>query len=226
MRNAAEQGAPEQRGSRRTNLLLTAAIEWAGLAAPVRIRNVSETGALLEGTHLPAEGERLWLKRANLQIAATVAWSLGSRVGVKFDAALPVESWGGGKPRPIELSGLRDQRRVDAIQEAVRAGRSTASYESASPIGSGTPEQLYARIGEELHYVSRLVENLGDELAADSTIMLRHSKSLQNIDLANQILTHLATVVAAEDPWERVSTIGMSDLRSRLTRQSLPQSLF
>lgn len=67
----------------------------------------------------------------------------------------------------------------------------------------------------------RLIESLGDQLAGDPVILHKHAKSLQNIDLANQILSHLADLVTAEDPAAKVAEIGMTDLRARLTRKSL-----
>jgi len=221
----AENLGPEARSCRRTNLLLTAAIEFNGLTAQVRIRNVSESGAMIEGTHLPASGSRLWLKRANLQVAATVAWAGSGKAGIHFDDRIRVDAWGGGKPRPIELSGLRDQRRVDALQHAIRAGLPIQASEEAPPSAANDPGQLNARIAEELNYVARLIESLGDQLAGDPAILHKHSGSLQTIDLANQILCHLAGVVAAEEPCAKVADIGMADLRARLTRNAIIQSL-
>jgi hypothetical protein len=98
------------------------------------------------------------------------------------------------------------------------------SCDSAAPTACDAPGQLNARIAEELDYVSRLIESLGDQLAADPAILMKHSKVLQNMDLGNQILKHLAAIVAAEDPATEVATVGMSDLRARLTRRTLAQS--
>lgn len=222
MGEAAGELRPDLRGSRRTNLLLTAIAEFNGLSAQVRIRNVSETGALLEGAHLPAKGGRLWLKRADLQVAGTVAWAGAGKAGIQFDERVRVEFWSGGKPKPIELSGLRDQRRVDAIQQAVRAGLSTSAYEDRTSSAAEAPGQLNVRMAEEINYVARLIESFGDELAGDPAILHKHAKGLQSIDLANQILTQLAAVLAADDPDASVAQIGMSDLRARLTRKRLP----
>ena len=224
MGEPAENLGPEARGSRRTNLLLTASIEFNGLTAQVRIRNVSETGAMIEGTHLPASGGRLWLKRANLQVAATVAWAGGGKAGIHFDDRVTVEAWGGGKPRPIELSGLRDQRRVDALQHAIRAGLPIQPSEEAPAAPADNQDQLNARIAEELNYVARMIESLGDQLAGDAAILHKYSSSLQTLDLANQILSHLAGIVGSDEPCAKVAEIGMADLRARLTRKALIRS--
>jgi hypothetical protein len=199
---------------------LTASIQFGGTTAQVRIRNVSETGALIEGPHVPSKGARLFLARADLKIGATVAWTSGGKAGLRFDEPLPVSAWAGGRPKPAEPAGRRDQRQVDAVQAAVRAGRSLPPQET----GAGEPDlggQLNARIADEIKYVARLIESMGDQLAGDPVILHKHPTSLQNIDLANQILSHLADIVTAEDPAARVAEIGMADLRARLTRRSL-----
>jgi hypothetical protein len=66
-----------------------------------------------------------------------------------------------------------------------------------------------------------LIESLGDQLSGDPVILHKHARSLQSIDLANQILSHLAALITADDPAARVAEIGMTDLRARLTRRGL-----
>src|SRR5687768_16471839 len=118
----AEKGA-EDRASPRTNLLLAANAEVGGRILPVRIRNLSETGAMVEGAGLPDAGMKLVLELGDLHVSAVVAWAAGGRRGVKFDGPTPVEEWTGGtKPRPLDCTGLRDQRRVDALQAEARSG--------------------------------------------------------------------------------------------------------
>jgi hypothetical protein len=176
---------------------------------------------MIEGPHVPVKGARLTLKRANLEIGASVAWSSAGKAGIHFDEPLPIEIWAGGRPKQNEAGGIRDQRQVDAVQRAVRAGLSTSAYE-AEPATSAWEGELNARIADEIKYVARLIESLGDQLSGDPLILHKHAGSLQNIDRANQILSHLADLVTAVDPAARVAEIGMTDLRARLTRRSLP----
>jgi PilZ domain-containing protein len=217
----AESGA-EGRASPRTNLLLAATVEAGGLTLSVRIRNLSETGALLEGAGLPDAGMPLVLKRGELQISAIVAWAAGGRRGVKFDGPTPVHEWTGGtKPRPLECTGLRDQRRVDAIQAEVRAGI-PAQRASGTPAQASTPSPDFdARLADELGFVQRLLESLGDELITDSFLVQRHGRALQSLDLAGQILAHVAAIIVAEDKGAVVEQIGMEDLRARLKRKPI-----
>jgi len=60
-----------QHRSARIKLLLSGTIESRDIWSPVRIRNLSETGALLEGAVLPEVGEHLVLRRQDIQIGAT-----------------------------------------------------------------------------------------------------------------------------------------------------------
>lgn len=219
----AESGA-EGRASPRTNLLLAATVEAGGLAIPVRIRNLSETGALIEGAGLPDTGMPLVLRRGELQISATVAWAAGGRRGVKFDGPTPVNEWTGGKPRPLDCTGLRDQRRVDAIQAEARAGSAPAAAQqpSATKASPQVPGPDFdARLADELGYVQRLLESLGDELITDSFLVQRHGRALQSLDLASQILAHVAAIIVADDRGAVVEQIGMEDLRARLKRKPI-----
>ena len=69
----------------RTNLMLAASIEAGALNAPVRIRNLSETGAAIEGPALPHIGASFTLRRLDVAIAGVVMWVTGGRCGVHFD---------------------------------------------------------------------------------------------------------------------------------------------
>jgi hypothetical protein len=218
----AEKGA-EDRASPRTNLLLSATAEVAGRSLPVRIRNLSETGAMIEGAGLPEAGMTLTLMRGDLQVSATVAWAAGGRRGVRFDGPTPVEEWTGGvKPRPLDCTGLRNQRRVDAIQAEARAGINPVQQTTAPEPKPPAPlTDLDKRLAHELGYVQRLLESLGDELIKDLFLVQRHGQSLQSLDLVNQILGHVATILCAEDKAAVVEEIGMEDLRARLKRKPI-----
>ena len=218
---------PEDRASPRTNLLLSATAEVGGRLLPVRIRNLSETGAMVEGTGLPDAGMKLVLTRGDLHVSAVVAWAAGARRGIRFDGPTPVQEWtGAAKPRPLDCTGLRDQRRVDAIQAEARAdaaaGRAMRAPASPEPpsAAAASPD-LDSRLADELGYVQRLLEALGDELISDLFLVQRHSQSLQKLDLVGQVLGHVAAILRAQDKAEMVERIGMEDLRARLKRKPI-----
>ena len=196
----------------RTNLLLAATIAGETGSAPVRIRNLSEGGAMIEGAALPAAGERLTLGRSQLAVGATVAWRSGDRCGVRFDRTVPVALWAAGLKLP---TGQAD---VDTMQAAVRSGSAAA----AAPVPAAQPvvrEDVEQRIAEEIGLVARLLETMGDTLADEPAVVHRHPATLQNFDLTVQTLRHLARILTADDRAAAIATIGMDDLRARLSRR-------
>ncbi len=194
-------------------------IEAGTLKAPVRIRNLSESGALLEGAAFPNVGGELTLRRLEIEIGATVIWRTESRCGVKFDGKTSVAEWVAGSRS--RTSHDHDQARVDSIQAAVRAGSPVSSSDAPVALPGGMDDGLDSRIAEELSYVRRLLENVGDELSDAPIIMQRYSRSLQSFDIACQILGHLSTILAAQNRGAAVNAVGMQDLRARLLRKPL-----
>ena len=214
----------EDRASPRTNLLLAANAEVGGRILPVRIRNLSETGALLEGAGLPDAGMKLVLARGDLHVSAVVAWAAGGRRGVRFDGPTPVHEWtGGAKPKPLDCTGLRDQRRVDAHQAEARADAASgrALRDTAGIAPAAVSPDLESRLAHEIGYVQRLLETLGDELINDLFLVQRHGQSLQSLDLVSQILGHVAAILQAKDKAAVIEEIGMEDLKARLKRKAI-----
>ncbi|HEY0419585.1 MAG TPA: PilZ domain-containing protein [Acetobacteraceae bacterium] len=208
------EAADNRRVAQRTFLMLAATARCGGQSLPIRIRNVSETGALIEGETLPAAGDPIHLSRGETEIDGVVAWASGIRRGVHFSHPVPVDTWRSGKP----VAPQPGQGRVDLIQAAVRSGQGQKAGPAAIPTEERWVGQLDARMGEEIAFVQRLIEALGDELVADPAILHRHAQVLQNIDLASQILGHLSRVIGAPERAAAVRAIGMEDLRARLTR--------
>ncbi len=211
----------EHRVAQRTNLMLAATAESSVGYSAVRIRNLSETGALIEGSGLPGAGSSLILKRGDLQVAATIAWAGGERRGIRFDSPTPVQEWAGGKIKVSEPGGLRDQRRVDALQAEARTGAAPMLGRAPAVAEPVAREQLDSRLADELAYVQRLLETVGDELIAEPLFVQRHAQTLQGIDLASQILAHVAAIIVAENREDAIERIGMEDLRARLKRKAV-----
>lgn len=74
----------QNRRSRRLNVLLAAAIEVSGASQPVKLRNLSTEGALIEGDDLPIEGSEVLFRRNELSVKSRVAWVHGKHAGVAF----------------------------------------------------------------------------------------------------------------------------------------------
>lgn len=221
--NAFSQGADAGLTPRlpRKNLLLAATIEAGALRANVRLRNISGSGAMLEGPALPDPGIKLILRRADIQMGAIVVWRLQGRCGIRFDeAGVTVEEWVSGVRAPT-FNGQQGQARVDAIQSAVRSGAALPA-EPPAPSGRGmSAADLDKRIGEEIVHVRRLLEDLGEEVAQDPIMLQRHARALQNLDRACQILEHLGTILNAPDRVSATEAVSMQELRTRLLRKPI-----
>lgn len=81
----------KNRRSRRSPVLLAATIEVAGAPVPVKLRNLSEEGALIEADRLPLEGSTTFFQRNELRLKSRIVWVQGRFAGVAFDEQLKPE---------------------------------------------------------------------------------------------------------------------------------------
>lgn len=79
-----ESSITQNRRSRRSPVLLAAGLEIGGVPIPVKLRNLSEDGALVEGDCLPPEGSATFFRRNDLRVRSTIAWVQGRYAGVAF----------------------------------------------------------------------------------------------------------------------------------------------
>src|SRR6476661_10225883 len=79
-----ESSNTQNRRSRRSPVLLAARIEVGGVPVPVKLRNLSEEGALIEGDCLPPEESTTFFQRNELRIKGRIAWVQGCYAGVAF----------------------------------------------------------------------------------------------------------------------------------------------
>ncbi len=75
---------PQIRKARRSNVLMSASLELSGTSLPVKLRNLSAEGALVEGDNLPVEGASIQFRKGDLSVAGTVAWVKEDQAGVAF----------------------------------------------------------------------------------------------------------------------------------------------
>jgi hypothetical protein len=203
----------EGRAEPRSSLFLTAQLRIAG-GPPlnVTVRNISSTGALVEAARPLEANMDVELARGELACTGTIAWARSGRCGIHFDMPIDLNAW-----LPTDTHSV-GQHRVDEMQASVKAGTGMA------PIGDsqtgGSRNGIGARVAVELGYVSRLLEAVGDELATDQ-MAARHGAQLQNLDIAVQLLGHLANVLTAPDAGAAIKQIGMEDLRRRLSGKAL-----
>ena len=201
----------------RRNLFLAAEIESDAVSGPVRIRNLSGFGAMLEGAALPACGEQVVLRRPGLQIRGDVIWSVGARCGIRFEGIVTVSEWVHGKgPGNASASGASG---AGAIQAAVRAAKLPPPGEAASSCEpASVPEDLDRRLADEIAFVQRLLDSIGGDLADERQLLQRHPRALQNFDIAARILFYVEAILRAENRAAAIHAIGIDDLRARLMR--------
>ena len=74
----------QNRRSRRSPVLLAASVEIAGVPQPVKLRNLSQEGALVEGDRIPLEGTTTFFQRNDLRVKGTIVWVAGRLAGLAF----------------------------------------------------------------------------------------------------------------------------------------------
>jgi len=86
-----ESSIAQNRRARRSPVLLAATVEVAGVPQPVKLRNLSTEGALVQGERLPLEGSTTFFHRNDLRLKARVAWVHGEFAGIAFARELQKE---------------------------------------------------------------------------------------------------------------------------------------
>lgn len=79
-----QSSASQNRKNRRSNVLMSASLELSGTSLPVKLRNLSAEGSLVEGDKLPVEGASILFRKGDLSMAGTVAWVKGRQAGISF----------------------------------------------------------------------------------------------------------------------------------------------
>jgi hypothetical protein len=185
---AAEHDAPHERSEYRNNLFVVAALSSATASGPVRIRNMSPHGALIEGPALPPEGTPLRLSRGSLSVTGHVVWRRDNRAGVRFDCAVSVVDW---LPNGRAATG---QQKVDEIVHTYKSQKVVAGT-TALPGTSHASRDL--DLGPSLVHIRSALTAAAEELASDQFVAARHIRALQTIDAATQELEKLANQLAA-----------------------------
>jgi hypothetical protein len=86
-----QSSASQNRKNRRSNVLMSASLELSGTSLPVKLRNLSAEGALVEGDKLPVEAASVLFRKGDLSTAGTVAWVKGRQAGISFAQKLEPE---------------------------------------------------------------------------------------------------------------------------------------
>jgi hypothetical protein len=185
----------EARQAPRTNTMLAASLEFGGERHPVFVRNLSATGAMVEGKLLPLAGDDVVLHRDQQSIVSQVAWVANNRCGLAFGVQVKVDALIKRAPGAIGPAPAH-QARVDAIQRALRDKSAVPSFtETEALVGAGA---VGKRLVDEIGYAHRLVDAVNDALSNDGYVLARHAVILQQLDEAEQLLRKLNTNLSAE----------------------------
>jgi hypothetical protein len=173
----------EARANPRSNMFLAALLRGADFSAPVKIRNMSAAGALVEAPAVPQRGAEVQLIRGSLAVPAIVAWSTPGRCGLHFASLVCVRDW----LAPVSNSA---QQQVDDAVRLLKAGAVPMPPRSA--VQDRAREPASAELGRDLRSAARLIEELGDGLSTDEQVLASHADKLQNLDIALQIIAVVA----------------------------------
>lgn len=207
--------AADARGACRASLYLAAALYCDGASSPIKIRNISSTGALVEGD-TPAVGTLVQLVRGGLIVHALVAWSDGGRCGLKFSGRIDVQQW-------RSAPGHLEQQRVDEVVRLIKAGAVPLPIPPLSYSSDSEVRGLSGGLAQDLGRVSDLLEALGSVLASDPDVVTKHGTALQNLDIAMQVISAVEEIILPHGDPES-ETAKLSALR-RSADQALLQRL-
>jgi hypothetical protein len=127
----------QNRRSRRSPVLLAASVEVAGVPQPVKLRNLSEEGALIEGDRLPLEGATTFFQRNDLRLKGRVVWVHGRFAGIAFARPLKSEEVLRYVPQPRQKVNSDFRRPGLACRPLTDQERQMVEkWMVASPIGS------------------------------------------------------------------------------------------
>lgn len=174
--------AVDARANPRSNMFLGALLRGDGFSAPVKVRNMSANGALVEAAAVPGRGAEVQLIRGSLIVPAIVIWSAAGRCGLRFQSLACVRDW----LAPVSNSA---QQQVDNAVRLLKAGAVPMPRSAAQ---AGTRAAASADLSRDLQSAARLIENLGDDLSSDEQVLARHGDKLQNLDIALQMITVVA----------------------------------
>ena len=193
---------PDARGPTRSSMFLAAVLRAGTEQAPVRVRNMSRTGAMIETPITLALGAKVDLMRGALVARGVIVWSSSNRCGVRFSSEVSVKDW-------LAAPSKVQQQRVDDMVALVKAGGSDPRSEEAEFLGPRSQEQLV----DDLGAVVRLLQSLEDDLAGSNETLARHAVKLQNLDIAMQMLRAVAGELRPDDSDGRVLIASLEDLR-------------
>lgn len=159
----------------RSNVFLSATLHAGGKGISVRVRNLSEHGALIDGSGLPPAGSRIQLVRGRLTTVGDLAWVGAGQAGLNFDKKIDVDAW-------VQKLGHTGQQRVDGLIASIRAG-------------GVVPPELHddENAADSLPAISAALDQVCEKLALSPAVSIEAAEDLLKLDTIAQSLRRLAT---------------------------------
>lgn len=158
----------DSRSETRSNVFLSASLVTNSSTLPVRIRNLSPHGALLDGHLLPAAGSSVHLVRGALSATGRIAWQAGDWAGIGFEEQIEIDQW-------VRRVGHAGQQRVDSVVAALRRNETPLESRQAATLPS------LAAISSEL-------DQICERLAGAPEMTVELAEDLLRLDAVAQAL--------------------------------------
>ena len=141
----------DPRTDQRSHVFLMAVLRAGTISCPVRVRNISNHGALLEGKGLPSEKQIVALRRGSLSVSGQIAWIAGQHCGIRFSKPITVAEW-------VDRAGPVGQQRVDSAVAEYRRSSSPGfvSENLAMKRAPGELEELSLRLLQTCERIAEL----------------------------------------------------------------------
>lgn len=173
---AGESPGPNNRDVSRTAMFVAATLVIGGQPNPVRIRNMSVQGALIEGAVLPKPGDQADLVRASLRVSGKAAWTRGNQCGFSFAENVDIGEW-------MARTTPTHQQWVDAAVHQIRQGVDETPSPQTTRAG-----QAMASDEVRLKAAIALLEQMEETFSDVDELIQRYPEQVQSIDRVLQIL--------------------------------------
>jgi hypothetical protein len=155
-------------------MFVAATLYFPAGTCPIHIRNMSLSGALVEGAVLPGQDVPVTLRRGSLQVAATIVWRVDRKAGIAFGGPVRVADW-------MSRTPPSHQAQVDEMVRGIRAGGSDRNQIVDAP----PPTCLNPSLEAELSALKAELVQLETGLTSDIDIAAAHPE-IQLLDIALQ----------------------------------------
>lgn len=180
---------PIDRRAERVHLFLVATLYFGRASLPVRVRNLSASGALVEGASLPDAGTAVVLRRGALEVTGTAVWSQAGKAGLTFSGLVDVSGW-------LPVKEAKGQTRVDQIAFGLKHDGRAVGAVAVPAFDDG---RSIASVVADLVMLQAQLGQLGDRLMEDAVLLASHPE-IRFLDAAGQRIGRIVEAFRARSP--------------------------